>query len=478
MAFADFQEKQKVNKNKTVVRDYFAKRKGQALCLTDDPTFASLLRNAVKELAVQKADLLVTVPEASKTLKAITDSLVDHKMPVLFIEQVLSRVGDTSFLIRQFKDSFPELRIVVMTNTAEKSRLMLLHESGADNFVVKPISSNDLIEKMALTLREPTVIRQLLDKARSFVVKNFSNEALQITQKVLQAKPDSASGYVVMGDALRVSGERDKAQMAYERACKYSNEYLEPLQKLVELAKETDQKEKQLEYMKRLDELSPLNTQRKVEMGELQISLGNTQAATQLFDTAIARAHKEAMAQVAAMAEKIAVSLQESDPVQAEKYLRRCLEIKGDDLTVDDLSTFNQLGISLRKQGRWQDAITEYKKALKIAPNAESLFYNMALAHADGQEFDTAIRLMQKTLSLNSAFPKTSAMIAYNMGLIFSFGYTREKAHQCLETALEIDPNFELAQKALARLCEKEREEEEAEKAALALKNKRMTLTE
>ncbi len=463
MATADFQAKQKLNKQKAVVREYFAKRKGQALCLTDDPTFASLLRNTIKELAVQKGDLLVTVPDASKALKAITESLKDHTMPVLFIEQVLSRVGDTGFLIRQFKDSFPELRVVVMTTTAEKSRIMLLHEAGADNFVVKPLSSNDLIEKMALTLREPSVIRQLLDKARSFVVSKFGNEALQITKKVLQAKPDSASGYVVMGDALRVSGDNDKAQMAYERACKYSGEYLEPLQKLVELARETDQKEKQLEYLRRLDELSPLNTQRKVEMGELQIALGNAQAATQLFDTALARAHKEAMAQVAAMAEKIAVSLQDSDPVQAEKYLRRCLEMKGDDLTVDDLTTFNQLGISLRKQGRWQDAITEYQKALKIAPNAESLFYNMALAHADGREFETAIRLLQKTLSLNAAFPRGSAVIAYNMGLIFSFGYTREKAHQCLETALELDPDFEPARKALQKLIDKEREEAEAE---------------
>jgi len=466
MAMADFQAKQKFNKNKAVVREYFAKRKGQALCLSDDTTFTTLLRNTIRELGVQKQELLLTVPDASKALKMITESLEAHPMPVLFIDQVLSRVGDTSLLVRQFKDGFPALRIVVMTTTAERNRLMLLHEAGADSFIIKPISSTDLVEKMAGTLKEPGVIRQLLDKARSFVVKNFGGEALQITRKVLQVKPDSASGYVVMGDALRVSGEKEKAQMAYERACKYSNEYLEPLQKLVELARETDQKDMQLQYLKRLDELSPLNTQRKVEMGELQIALGNTQAAAQLFDTALVRAHKEAMAQVAAMAEKIAVTLQDSDPVQAEKYLRRCLEMKGDDLTVDDLTTFNQLGISLRKQGRWQDAVKEYQKALKIAPNAESLFYNMALAHADGQEFDTSIRLLQKTLSLNPSFPRSSATIACNMGVIFSKGYTRDKARLCLELAVEIDPDCELARQTLQKIEEKEREEAEAEQAS------------
>lgn len=365
MAFADFQAKQQQNKQKAVLRDYFVKRSGQLLCLSDDPTFVNLLRLTVKELAVNQPELIVLIPDASRALKAISDSFAADKKPALFIERVMGTTGETSFLVKQFRESFPELRIFVMTTTAEKGRIMLLYESGADNFVLKPISSIDLIEKMSATLRQPSVIRQLLDKARTLIVKNVSKEAIKITQKVLEVKPDNASGYVVMGDALRVSGMADKAQVAYERACKYSEDYLEPLQKLVDLARETGKPDMQLEYLKRLDTLSPLNAQRKVEMGELQVTLGNTEAAKQLFDTAVHRAYKDAMAQVAAMTEKIAVSLQEADPVQAEKYLRRCLELKGNDLTVDDLSTFNQLGISLRKQDGGRTPLSNTKRRSK-----------------------------------------------------------------------------------------------------------------
>lgn len=461
MAFADFQAKQQQNKQKAVLRDYFVKRSGQLLCLSDDPTFVNLLRLTVKELAVNQPELIVLIPDASRALKAISDSFAADKKPALFIERVMGTTGETSFLVKQFRESFPELRIFVMTTTAEKGRIMLLYESGADNFILKPISSIDLIEKMSATLRQPSIIRQLLDKARTLIVKNVSTEAIKITQKVLEVKPDNASGYVVMGDALRVSGMADKAQVAYERACKYSEDYLEPLQKLVDLARETGKPDMQLEYLKRLDTLSPLNAQRKVEMGELQVTLGNTEAAKQLFDTAVHRAYKDAMAQVAAMTEKIAVSLQEADPVQAEKYLRRCLELKGNDLTVDDLSTFNQLGISLRKQGRWQDAIVEYKKALKIAPQAEVLFYNIAMAHAEGKEYDTAIRSMLKALSLNSGLPRSSAGIAYNMGRVFSLGYTRDKAMQCLEIALELQPDHEAARTLLDRMREEDEKEQQ-----------------
>jgi len=452
----DFQEKQRLNKNKAVVRDFFTKRSGQALCLTDDPTFTTLMRGIIKELAIgSQAGLLVNIPDAAKALKMISESFSEKKKPVIFIERVLPSIGDTGFLIRQFKDSFPELRIIVMTTTADKDRIMLLHESGADSFVLKPISANDLTEKMAASMAEPSLFRKLLDTARTFIVRNIGGEALKVTQKILEIMPDSAAGYVVLGDALRISGDMDKAKLAYERACKYSGDYLEPLQRLVDLAKETDQKEMQLEYLKRLDSISPLNAQRKVEIGELHVALGNTEAATQLFDNAVSRAHKDAMHQVAAMTEKIAISLQDSDPVQAEKYLRQCLEMKGNDLTADDLSTFNQLGISLRKQKRWEDAIIEYKKALKIAPKAEGLFYNMGMAYAEGKDYESAIQSMQKALSINPDLPKSSVVLAYNMGMVFSMGFTKDKAMQCMKTALEIDPGYEPAQRALARLKEK-----------------------
>jgi tetratricopeptide (TPR) repeat protein len=162
------------------------------------------------------------------------------------------------------------------------------------------------------------------------------------------------------------------------------------------------------------------------------------------------------MAQVAAMTEKIAISLQDSDPVQAEKYLRKCLEMKGKDLSVDDISTFNQLGISLRKQGRWEDAITEYQKALQIAPGAEGLYYNIGMAYAEGKDYEAAIKNMQKALSINPNLPRGSVTLAYNMGRVFALGFTRDKALQCLETALELDPGFEPARKALEKLHETE----------------------
>lgn len=458
MAFADFQKKQIQGKHQAVVRDFFTKLNGHFICVTDDQTFLALLRTTVKSLALSKGGLIDFYPDPSRVLKAITDDINAKRMPALFIERSLSGTGDTNFLIRQFRESFPQLRIMAMTTNTDKGRLMLLHEAGVDNILVKPISGVDLMEKMAASLKPPSAIKQLLDRARTFIVRNIGLDALKITKKVLEVKPDSAAGYVVMGDALRLSGDQDKAQAAYERASRQSENYMEPLLKLADLAKEKEDKDMQYEYLKRLDELSPLNSQRKMEMAELQMARGNTEAAKELFDGAMNRTFKDAMAQVAAVAEKIAMSLQETDPVQAEKYLRKCLDLKGDDLTVDDLTTFNQLGISLRRQGKAFEAIKEYKRALKIAPNSSELYYNMAMAYYEQKEKETAIRSMLKAFSINPALPNTSANIAYNMGRVFAEGITKDKAKGCLKICLEMKPDFSQARTLLDKLVAEEKE--------------------
>ncbi len=456
MAFADFQKKQVQGKHQAVVREFFTKQNGHFICVTDDQTFLALLRNTVKSLAMNKSGMMDYFPDPSRVLKAITDDMTAKRTTALFIERTMSGTGATNFLIRQFRESFPQLRIFAMTSNADKGRLMLLHEAGVDNILVKPISSVDLMEKMATSLKPPSAVKQLLDKARTFIVRNIGLDALKITRKVLEVKPDSAAGYVVMGDALRLAGEQDKAQAAYERATKQSENYMEPLQKLADLAKEKNNPDMQYEYLKRLDELSPLNSQRKMEMAELQMARGNTDAAKELFDGAMNRTFKDAMAQVAAVAEKIAMSLQESDPAQAEKYLRKCLDLKGDDLTVDDLTTFNQLGISLRRQGKPFEAIKEYQRALKIAPNSAELYYNIAMAYYEHKEKENSIRAMLKAFSLNPALPNASANIAYNMGRVFATGITKDKAKGCLKIALEMNPEFSQAKELLDKLVAEE----------------------
>ena len=160
MAFADFQKKQVQGKQQAVVRDFFTGQNGHIICVTDDQTFLALLRNTIKSLALNKQGMLDFFPDPSKVLKAITDDIAAKRTPALFIERTLAGTGDTGFMIRHFRDSFPQLRIFAMSANADKGRLMLLHEAGVDNILIKPISTDDLMEKMANSLKPPSPLKQ------------------------------------------------------------------------------------------------------------------------------------------------------------------------------------------------------------------------------------------------------------------------------------------------------------------------------
>lgn len=452
MAIADPMLRAKQNQYGATVTDYITKGNGHIIALSDDQSFLTLLRmTLIKELGLVQSDVLTIVTDPPQLLRTLKNIQSRHSSAVLFIERTMGG-RDLSFMVQQFKTAYPDLRVIVLTITAEKARLMLLHEVGADNFIAKPVSTNTIIEKLAFTLRPQNKLGQVIDAAKLLIAQDRPAEALKLCEQIMTLKPNSAAGFLAMGDAYRALGDRDKAKDAYENASKNADLFLEPLRRLSDLYGEAGDSETRLRYLQRLDALSPLNVDRKVDMGEIHLSLGNTEEAERLFDTAVTQVTKDAMSHISSIAGRIATLYAESDPKKAEQYLRKSLETKGDFLSIEDINIFNQLGISLRQQGRWKDSIIEYTKALKIAPNDENLYYNMGMACAEGKDFPTARNYMIKALELNPELPYTAPNIAYNIGVVFLQADSRDRAQHCLKIALELSPSFSAAQKALDRI--------------------------
>ncbi len=404
-----------------------------------------------KHLALTQSDLFTWVAEPSHTLRVINDTIANGRLPLLFIERIYNGT-DQSQLVRQLKIAYPQVYVIVLTVDVEKHRIMYLHEVGADNFIAKPVSSNTLVEKLAFTIRPQTKLGQVIDVAKSMLAQEQYEKARQLAMQILEMKPGSAAGLMLLGDAQKNLGDISAAREAYENASKNADLFLEPLRKLAELAEEIGDDENRLKYLERLDKLSPLNADRKVNIGEIHLSMGNIEKAEILFEAAIDQATKDALLQVGAISSRIAAMYADKDPSKSEKFLRRALAAKGKFLSHDDIVTFNQLGITLRQQGRWQDAITEYKKALQVAPEDENLYYNMGMAYAEGKDFAEARKCMVHALKLNANFPYASASIAYNLGVVFLQAGAREQSRQCLNIALELSPDMDIARKALAKL--------------------------
>lgn len=432
------------------ISEYALYHNGRFIALSDDQNFLTLLQDTLQRtLRLSLQETLTLVSEPAFLLQVIRELSNAATAPVLFLERIFGGC-DLCFIIRQLKNAYPELKIIVLTGGVEQERLMYLHEIGADNFIAKPISTKTLLAKIAFTLKPHGKLGQLIEAARRKLREGKKEEALLICRQVLEIRPDSAAGFLAMGDALLALERKEAAKHAFLRASQLAELFLEPLRRLAELYGEEGNEKQQLQYLKKMDALSPLNLERKVDMGGIHLHLGDEEEARRLFHAAVDQASREALNQITFISTRIADLYVDSNPMEAEKYLRSSLEVKKGYLNREDIQIFNRLGISLRQQGRWNDAILEYKKALKIAPDDENLYYNIGMACAEGKDFVTAKAHLLRVLELNPDFLRISCQVAYNMGAVFVQANDKHRGLWCLNTSLELDPDFAPAKRALA----------------------------
>ncbi len=444
--------KQRTSLYEKTVIDFVNKEKGCFIAVSDDQAFLSVLRTVLyKHLGLVAADALITVHEVKHILKTIKDADSEKKRPFIFIERKFNG-QDMGIMIKQFKAAFPDALILVLTVEVERQRIVYLHEMGADNFIAKPVSAQTVIEKMAFTIKPQDELGILIEKAKGLLQHGDPQGAKEIAGKILTVKPGSSAALMVIGDAEVALGDMDAAKKAYQEASDNTALYLEPLRKLAELAEKMGDLEGCLEYLEKLDKLSPLNSDRKVSMGEINLNLGNEERAHELFAMAMQQITKEAMDQIGSLAERVASIYSGKDPARSEEFLRKALAVKKQYLTKEDIRLFNQLGISLRQQGKWQQAIDEYDRALTLAPDDAGLYYNRGMAFMEGNMFSEARKSMSHAMRLEPNLPYSSAGVAYNMGMVFFRSGARDSARKCLEIALELNPALDKVKAVLAKL--------------------------
>ena len=151
-------------------------------------------------------------------------------------------------------------------------------------------------------------------------------------------------------------------------AAKAEKLYIEPLKRLVTLCKESGQLDKQLQYLVKLDTLSPLNFERKVELGEVFLAKGDTDKARACFEEARRVVGRVAADMLSESLMEIAAKIGEKDQDMALRCVTEAIAAKGEALGRDDLWMFNNRGILLRRQGLWKQAVENYEKALPWLP--------------------------------------------------------------------------------------------------------------
>lgn len=434
-----------------IVRNFVLQERGHFVAVSQDGAFLKIFRSAVQKILALPPDSLESFAEKAPAQRHIGQVYKDGRKPLLLIERELDGVLAVEF-ISYLRVDYPDIPIIVLTTEIERDGLVLLHEMGVSNFITKPISVNGMIEKVAFTIKPPSRMGELIDKGKQLVRDRQYDKALTLADKVLELKAQSPAGLMLRGDALKGLGRGPEALSAYEEAARGGPMYLEPIKKLAQFHAEQGDKTASLKYLEQLDKLSPLNIDRKVEIGGIHISMGKAARAKIYFDTAGKLATRQSMTKVSNIYKGIAELCLKNAPELAEVYLRQSLEARHGVLDASDLGTFNSLGIALRQQGKWDEAIKEYKKALKIAPEDENLHYNVAMAYMDGKNPEKAASWLDKALRINPKIGASSAAISCNIGHIYFLAGRAHKARERLQRALEIDPDNARAKDILGKL--------------------------
>ena len=108
----------------------------------------------------------------------------------------------------------------------------------------------------------------------------------------------------------------------------------------------------------------------------------------------------------------------------------------------------NNLGQILAGQGRNEEALVHYQRALEAKPDSSEVLNNMAAALLDLHKPSEALRYLNKAVSVDAK----SAMAYYNLGLAYDQLNQPSKAEANYRRACDIDPDLYIAQSNLGVL--------------------------
>jgi Tfp pilus assembly protein PilF len=108
------------------------------------------------------------------------------------------------------------------------------------------------------------------------------------------------------------------------------------------------------------------------------------------------------------------------------------------------------LGWTYSFQGRAEDAIAECKNAILIDPTFGNPYNDIGAYLIGLNRFDEAIPWLEKAIA--SRRYESYHFPWYNLGRVYAAKEMLNRARECFEKALQIEPGYTLAREALRRL--------------------------
>lgn len=361
------------------------------------------VRNTVKGLFLELDTIdIVGAGDGMKVLNILRDYGRKRKI-FLILDWDLPKISGLE-IAREIRGDrkLENLPILLLTSEISPKLVGLASEVGVNGLVVKPFVIASLLDKFAGIIRDrdnPPEHVKLIKRGEMMIVRGKYDKALELFSESQKMKK-SARILVHIGEAFEMMEKYVKAQGSYDDAVTANPHYLKAYVTASNLLMKLDDEGAALPYLEKAVVISPYNPDRQTLLGSIYLKNGDDQNAEKAFAEAV-RQDKTKSSEIGEH------YLQAGDTKKAEKYFRGYLAADSSVILPENqLHVYNRLGITLRKQGEWNKAIEEYKKALKINGNDPGLLYNMGKAWVEGKNLIEARNWLKKAIEIEPSFPE------------------------------------------------------------------------
>lgn len=253
---------------------------------------------------------------------------------------------------------YNSIPVVLIIENTTKSKVIEAGEAGVSDLLLHPFTA-DMFQKKIESIIEvemdPTNVEAeaTFEKGTELMQQGKFDDALAEFQKILSIY-ESAEIYYNMGYIKTAQGEYDEALVCFRKATQINNAFARAYQK----------------------------------MGEVYVKLGRTKEA----EEALSRAAE--------------IYMEKNMDKNAEMVLNEVAKISPNTINV-----YNSLGIIYRRQGRFDLAIKQYDKALRVNSEDENILYNLSRVYLMMKDVDMAHKTIKKSLSINPDFKQARALL-------------------------------------------------------------------
>lgn len=248
--------------------------------------------------------------------------------------------------------------IFLVVESVTKAQVIEAGEAGASDLVVHPFTPDLLKRKIDNIIQidlDPKYIEaeKNYDQGLSLMKEGRYQEALTAFKRIL-AVFENAEIYYNMGYINTAQGNYEEAILCFRKATQINNAFAKAYRKL----------------------------------GEVYIQLGRT---------------KEAEINLQKAAD---IYMDKNMDKNAEQILLQVAEINPNTINV-----YNSLGILYRRQNKYDTALIQYQKALKVDPQDEHIYYNLSRVYLLMKKFSQATEALKKALNIDPDFTEAQDLL-------------------------------------------------------------------